>query len=79
MPMLMMLCSSFSDSNTRGVTGILCKEMLRCVRKEGKVFFAFGSKVTHEFRPHQSNSRMDGKIKLYYKLWTNIYSIEFNS
>jgi hypothetical protein len=22
---------------------------------------------------------MDGKVKLYYKVWTNIYSIEFNS
>jgi hypothetical protein len=60
-------------------TSILCKEMLRCVRKERKVFFAFGSKVTHGFRPHQSNSHMDGKVKLYYKVWTNIYSIEFNS
>jgi hypothetical protein len=53
--------------------------MLRCVGKEGKVFFAFGSKVTHGFRPQQSNSLMDGKVKLYYKVWTNIYSIEFNS
>jgi hypothetical protein len=26
-------------------TSILCNEMLRCVRKEGKVFFAFGSKI----------------------------------
>jgi hypothetical protein len=60
-------------------TGILCKEMLRCVRKEGKVFFAFSSKVTHGFRPQQSNSHMDGKVKLYYKVWTNIYSIKFNS
>jgi hypothetical protein len=32
-----------------------------------------------EFRPQQSNSYMDGKVKLYYKVWTNIYSIEFNS
>jgi hypothetical protein len=22
---------------------------------------------------------MDGNVKLYYKIWTNIYSIEFNS
>jgi hypothetical protein len=33
----------------------------------------------HKFRPQQSNSYMDGKVKLYYKVWTNIYSIEFNS
>jgi hypothetical protein len=32
-----------------------------------------------EFRPQQSNSYMDEKVKLYYKVWTNIYSIEFNS
>jgi hypothetical protein len=38
------------------------KFMLRCVRKEGKVFFAFGSKK-YKFRPHQSNSHMDGKGK----------------
>jgi hypothetical protein len=40
--------------------------MLRCVRKEGKVFFAFGSKM--KFRPHQSISYMDGKVRLYYKV-----------
>jgi hypothetical protein len=34
---------------------------------------------THEFRPQQSNSYMDGKVKLYYKVLSNIYSIEFNS
>jgi hypothetical protein len=46
--------------------------------KKGRCF-AFGSKVTHGFRPQQSNSHMYGKVKLYYKVWTNIYSIEFNS
>jgi hypothetical protein len=29
-------------------------KMLRCERKEGKVFFAFGSKETKWFRPQQS-------------------------
>jgi hypothetical protein len=45
--------------------------MLRCVRKEGKVFFAFGSKK-YKFRPHQSNSYTDGKVKIYYKVWKNL-------
>jgi hypothetical protein len=31
--------------------------MLRCVQKEGKVFFAFGSKI--KFRPQQSKSYTD--------------------
>jgi hypothetical protein len=31
------------------------RKMLRCERKEGKVFFAFGSKsYKHWFRPQQS-------------------------
>jgi hypothetical protein len=46
--------------------------MLRCVRKEGKVVFAFGSK--YKFRPHQSTSDIDGKVKIYYKVWTNLQS-----
>jgi hypothetical protein len=33
----------------------------------------------HKFRPQQSNSYMDRKVNLYYKVCTNIYSIEFNS
>jgi hypothetical protein len=46
--------------------------MLRCVRKEGKVFFAFGSK--EKFRPQQS--RLDAVIgdKIYYKVCTNLQS-----
>jgi ribosomal protein L11 methylase PrmA len=43
------------------------------------VFFAFISKVTQGFHPQQSNSHIDGKVELYYKVCTNIYSIEFNS
>jgi hypothetical protein len=46
--------------------------MLRCVRKEGKVFFAFGSKK-YKFRPQQSNLYMDEKVKIYYKEWTVIH------
>jgi hypothetical protein len=59
-------------------TGILCKEMLQCVQKEGKVFFASAQK-SHGFRAQQSNFHLDGKVKLYYKVSTNIYNIEFNS
>jgi hypothetical protein len=33
----------------------------------------------HEFRPQQRNSYMDEKVKIYYKVWTNIHSTEFNS
>jgi hypothetical protein len=45
--------------------------MLRCVRKEGKVFFAFGSKI--KFRPHQSRSYTD-KGEIYYKVCANLHS-----
>jgi hypothetical protein len=54
--------------------------MLRCVRKEGKVFFAFGSKdascvhskaiqCKYKFCSHQSTSYVDEKVKIYYKVW----------
>jgi hypothetical protein len=33
----------------------------------------------HEFHPQQSNSYTDGKVKLYYKVWIDIYNIEFKS
>jgi hypothetical protein len=45
--------------------------MLRCVRKEGKVFFAFGSKV--KFRSQQSRSYTDKGEKIYYKVCTNLH------
>jgi hypothetical protein len=28
----------------------------------------------YKFRPHQSSSYMDGKVKIYYKIWTNLQS-----
>jgi hypothetical protein len=28
----------------------------------------------YKFRPQQSNLYMDGKVKIYYKVWTNIQS-----
>jgi type IV secretory pathway component VirB8 len=46
--------------------------------KKGRCFWPSAQK-SHIFRPQQSNSNMDGKVKLYYKVWTNIYIIEFNS
>jgi hypothetical protein len=52
--------------------------MLHCVRKEGKVFFAFGSKST-KFRSHRSISHIDGKVKIYYKGMDKIYIVESNS
>jgi hypothetical protein len=53
-------------------TCILCKEMLRCVRKEGKVFFAFGSKDTNFVHSKAIRTQMK-KVKIYYKVWTNIH------
>jgi hypothetical protein len=50
---------------------------LMCTKRKESVFRL--RLKGHEFPPQQSNSYMDGKVKLYYKAWTNIYSIEFNS
>ena len=47
--------------------------------KKGRCFCLRLKSYTYGFCPQQSNSHMDGKVKLYYKVWTNIYSIEFNS
>jgi hypothetical protein len=41
-------------------------KMLRCERKEGKVFFAFDSKQTRWFRPDQSKGKI-AKVIVYYK------------
>jgi hypothetical protein len=54
-------------------TGILCKEMLRCVRKEGKVFFAFGSKDRNFVHIKAIHTQMK-KVKIYYKVWIDIHS-----
>ena len=50
--------------------------MLRCVRKEGKVFFALGSK--EEFRPQQSRLVQDNGNKIYYKVCTNLHELFLN-
>jgi hypothetical protein len=42
-------------------TCILCKQMLRCVRKEGKVFFAFDSKDTNFVHSKAIRTWMKGK------------------
>jgi hypothetical protein len=52
------------------------KIMLRCVRKEGKVFFAFGSKK--KFRPQQSRLYTDSRNKIYYKVCTNLHEFFHN-
>jgi hypothetical protein len=46
--------------------------------KKGRCFSPSAQK-SYGFRPQQSNSHMDGKVKLYYKVRTNIHTIEFNS
>ena len=50
--------------------------MLRCVRKEGKVFFAFGSK--EKFRPQQSTLYTVSRNKIYYKVCTNLHELFHN-
>jgi hypothetical protein len=50
--------------------------MLRCVRKEGKVFFAFGSK--RKFHPQQSRLHTDKGEKIYYKVRTNLHKFLYN-
>jgi hypothetical protein len=58
----------------------LHNKMLRCERKEGKVFFAFDSKgYQHLFRPQQSNSHMRQKVKWYYKIFINVYNNLFTA
>jgi hypothetical protein len=47
--------------------------MLRCVRKEGKVFFAFGSKG--KFRPQQSRLDAVKGDRIYYKVCTNLHKL----
>jgi hypothetical protein len=50
--------------------------MLRCVRKEGKVFFAFGSK--EKFRPQQSRLYTGKVDKIHCKLCTNLHKFFHN-
>ena len=47
--------------------------MLRCVRKEGKVFFAFGSK--EKFRLQQSRLDALKGDRIYYKVCTNLHKL----
>jgi hypothetical protein len=51
--------------------------MLHCVRKEGKVFFAFGSKV--QFRSQQSRLYTNKGDKIYYKVCTNLHKFFFHN
>jgi hypothetical protein len=40
------------------------------------VFFAFGSKnCKYWFHPQQSNSYIDEEVRLYYKVWIDMYNI----
>jgi hypothetical protein len=49
--------------------------MLRCVRKEGKVFFAFGSK--EKFCPQQSRLDAVKGDRIYYKVCTNLHKLSY--
>jgi hypothetical protein len=59
--------------------------MIRLRRKEKKQFYASLCTKRREgvfrlwlkkykFRPPQSSSYMDGRVKIYYKVWTNLHS-----
>jgi hypothetical protein len=50
--------------------------MLRYERKEGKVFFASGSK--EKFRPQQSRLCTYSRNKIYYKVCTNLHELFHN-
>jgi hypothetical protein len=45
-----------------------------CTKRREGVFRLRLKSCTYGFRPQQSNSHMDGKVKLYYKVW-KIYTI----
>jgi hypothetical protein len=65
----------FVSNETSSYRKMLRKKMLRCERKEGKVFFAFGSKGhQHLFRPQQSSSHTKKKVKWHYRIFTNVYN-----
>ena len=51
--------------------------MLHCVRKEGKVFFAFGSKNA-SFVHSKAVQYKDKKVKIYYKVCTNLHKFLYN-
>jgi hypothetical protein len=38
--------------------------------KKGRCFSPSTKK--YKFRPHQSSSYIDGKVKIYYKVWENL-------
>jgi hypothetical protein len=50
--------------------------MLHCVRKEGKVFFAFGSKVLSSFTPKHFIHQRKGKNKL--QGMDKVHRVKFN-
>jgi hypothetical protein len=49
-----------------------------CTKRREGVFRIRLKSYTYGFHPQLSNSHMDGKVKLYYKVWTNIHNIEFS-
>jgi hypothetical protein len=64
--------------------------MLRCVRKEGKMFFAFGSKnasfihsklnqCKYKCCSHRSTSYIDGKVKNILQGMDKVYRVKSNS
>jgi hypothetical protein len=53
------------------------KKCFDVYEKKGRCFLPSAQNI-REFRPQQSNTYMNGKVKLYYKVRTNIHSTEFN-
>jgi hypothetical protein len=50
-----------------------------CTKRRKGVFRLWLKSCNYGFRPQQSNLYMDGKVKLYYKVWTNMYNVVFSS
>jgi hypothetical protein len=47
--------------------------------KKGRCFSPSAKNCNYGFHPQQSNSHMDEEVKLYYKVWTNMYNVVFSS
>jgi hypothetical protein len=55
------------------------KNASMCTKRREGVFRLRLKSCTCGFHPQQSNLYMDEKVKLYYKVWTNMYNVVFSS
>jgi hypothetical protein len=57
-------------------------QMKKCFdvhEQKGMCFFLRLKSCNYGFHPQQNNLYMDRKVKLYYKVWTNMYNVVFGS